>query len=497
MMPCVATRIGIGYPARGMRKAALALGLMIAAGAGGLALAGAGLGPSIAILAGLLILAGVVTFFDVSTGDLAFWAVALLLFTVTWNGIRVGGGGFGNVFMAIAFAAVITHVVVEKRPLPLPPWLFIAGLGFLLAGLLSMVFPPNPQVAQQSILTQLTVASQINIQSAAQVPSNELELAKYELSVILIPILIATVGTTVGRCRRLINLFVAGALVNAAAGVLDHVGIHLGPVPYSNARSAGLTVQSNYLALTCAIAIPMAMLWFGRSRRWTLAGAVAVPLLLGGVYASGSRAGFVSGLLAVVLPILLVPRLRPAISAVLPFLGMALVLVFTFTHVGSKILQQVRLGGSSTTTAVSDYRRSTAASVAWSQIQARPVEGVGFSVIAYAHDIYLELLDAGGMIAMLAFAVFLAGVMNSAVKSRAGPLREEAIVCGVAVAVWLINGIFDNQVADKYLYVVPGLLLAIARTTWLCGPQHAVPRSETAPRAALAHPQTLAGVGAP
>ena len=32
----------------------------------------------------------------------------------------------------------------------------------------------------------------------------------------------------------------------------------------------------------------------------------------------------------------------------------------------------------------------------------------------------------------------------------------------VAILMWLVNGLFDNQVADKYLFVVPGLLLAMA-----------------------------------
>ncbi len=55
------------------------------------------------------------------------------------------------------------------------------------------------------------------------------------------------------------------------------------------------------------------------------------------------------------------------------------------------------------------------------QIKARPIEGVGFSVIANAHNIYLELLDAGGMIALAAFLVFLGGLVQSLRRSRAGP----------------------------------------------------------------------------
>jgi hypothetical protein len=73
------------------------------------------------------------------------------------------------------------------------------------------------------------------------------------------------------------------------------------------------------------------------------------------------------------------------------------------------------------------------------------------------------------------------------------------------VIAWLTNGVFDNQLADKYLYVVPGLILALSRA--VAGTQAEVdePASELAPHAgvlapvdvppALApEPQTLVGV---
>jgi hypothetical protein len=450
-----------------MRKAALALSLIFAAGAGGLFLAGLGLGLAFGAVAGLCVVAGVIIFFGVGTDDLALSAVGLLVLTVTWNGIRVAGGAFGDVFLALAFAAVVAYVVAEKRPVPLPPWLLLAGIGFFLAGLLSMVFPPGTSVVQRSVVTQLTIRQQTGSVGLAVAPSDLGTLIKYELSFGLIPLLIAAVGTTPRRCLRLVNLWTAGAVVNACVGVADYVGIaHVTPVPISAGRSAGLTVQANYLALTCVIAIPTAMLWFGRSRRWTWAGLFGVPALLGGVYASGSRAGTVAALGAVAATVVVVPRLRPRLAVVLPVAGMALVLVLMFTNVGHKILNQVRLGSSNSTSG-SDYQRSLQATAAWDQIQARPLQGVGFSVIANAHDIYLELLDAGGVIALAAFAVFCGGVAAAARRAVLGTQREEALALAVAMLVWLANGVFDNQLADKYLYVVPGLLLALSRTVML------------------------------
>jgi hypothetical protein len=68
---------------------------------------------------------------------------------------------------------------------------------------------------------------------------------------------------------------------------------------------------------------------------------------------------------------------------------------------------------------------------------------------------------------LASFLAFLGGMVASLRRALSGPLRDEAIVCGVGILAWLANGVFDNQVADKYLYFIPGLLFAIARTTWL------------------------------
>lgn len=432
----------------------------------------------------------------VGTEKLALLAVSVLVFTVTWNGIRVAGGAFGDGFMALAFAAVLAYVLGAKRPPPLPPWLLVAAVGFVLAGLLTIIFPPSIAVVQRSLVAQITIKLQDGATGIATAPSNGGELIKYELGFLLIPLMIAIVATTRERCIALLNLWTAGAIVNAAVGIADFGGLHIAPVPFSDNRSAGLAIQSNYLALTCALAIPMAMLWFGRSRRWTWAGLIGVPLLLGGVYASGSRAGTVAAALAAAATVALVPRLRPGLRYVVPVGGMALVLLLTFTNTGSKILHQLRLGSSSTSTSVSDSQRSLEAHAAWAQIKSRPVEGVGFSVIANAHDIYLELLDAGGAIALASFLVFIGGLLQSARRALQGTMSAEATACAIAIVVWLANGIFDNQLADKYLYVVPGLLVAIAQTTRAQSSERAPERTPVAATPGRAPIHELARSGA-
>jgi 4-amino-4-deoxy-L-arabinose transferase-like glycosyltransferase len=103
------------------------------------------------------------------------------------------------------------------------------------------------------------------------------------------------------------------------------------------------------------------------------------------------------------------------------------------------------------------------------------------------------------VIALAAFGVFIGGLAKSLrIALRNGVLREEALVCGIAIATWLINGVFDNQVADKYLYVIPGLLFAVGRTSWLMSPDSDVefapaaePLPVAEPRRPLAPPQAV------
>jgi hypothetical protein len=58
--------------------------------------------------------------------------------------------------------------------------------------------------------------------------------------------------------------------------------------------------------------------------------------------------------------------------------------------------------------------------------------------------------------------VYCGGLGRAYVRARAGPLRDEATVIVASVLVWLVGGVFDNQLIDKFLYVMPGLLVAMA-----------------------------------
>ena len=363
--------------------------------------------------------------------------------------------------MVLAFAAVVVHVAVERRPVPLPPWLLVAATGFGFAALLVLVVPPSSELLNPALIDQRRQLNEAGQIVELGTRSDLAALVKFELALLLIPLMLATVGTTHQRIARLLDLWTISALVCALVAIVDYSGFHIAPTPIIGSRSSGLTIHPNYLALVCAMALPTALLWIARPGRWRPAGFAAVALLLGGELASGSRAGSVAIVLGLVVTVAAIPRLRRSFGVVAPAVGMILIAALLFTTTADDVIDQVRLGSDSGA-AGSEYQRERAFDVAVDQFAARPLQGVGLAAIQDAHNIYIQLLAAGGLIAFAAFLVFVAGLWSSLRRASHGPGRDAALAAAVAVFVWLVNGVFDSQLADKYLYVVPGLLIAMA-----------------------------------
>ncbi|MHB8694270.1 MAG: O-antigen ligase family protein [Solirubrobacteraceae bacterium] len=424
------------------------------------AIAAGGLGPAGGAAVGVLVI-GTVALLGISADRLMWGTICVLVLTITWNGIRIGAGGsFANVFLAMAFAALIVALVLERRAPLVPSWLMVAAIGFILSGLLTGIFPVSHALNNRALLAQESLAT---IPGYLPARSNVSYLFKFEFAIIVMPLIIANAVTTSARWRQLLDIWTVGATINAAAGLA-----HVGPTAINGTRAAGLTIHPNYLALSALMGIPPALTWIGRSRRWTWAGLVAVPVLAGGVYASGSRDGIVTLVGMVALTLVSVPRFRrrvlPTAPLILASVAAVVTLLLMFTNLGNRILSQVRLGGGARTgvgVSGSNSQRWLAAHVAFAQISARPIEGVGYSVIEDAQNIYLQVLAAGGVVAMASFLVYLGGLAAAARRAWRFAASDEVMAVSVVIVGWLVNGVFDSQLADKYVYVVPGLLVAM------------------------------------
>jgi len=422
----------------------------------------------LALAACVFLVVAVVILQSVPIERLAYYVVGAFVLFVTWNGLRVAGGGASNLFMVAAFLVVPLYVVQTRRAVPFPPWLFVAAGGFVVAAMVAYVFPPEHGLLSRSLISFRT-EFQSETPLGFLVPRSDFfMLVKFETALLLIPLLIAAVATTKERIERLMDLFLLSAVVNAAVALVDFLGVPIAPYATVAGRSSGLTIHPNYLALTCTVAIPLAVWWISRGGPWRLRGVIGLTLLLAGSYTSGSRAGAVTAVLGIVLTVAALPSLRPALRYVIPAGLAALIPLSLFTPLGGHILEQVRLGGSNTSG--SDAARAHLADIASDQFKADPVQGVGMGVIEDAHNIYLQLLAAGGLIAMTSFLIYVGGLANSVRRAFRGPLRDPAVAAGLSVFVWLVNGRYDAQLADKYLYVVPGFLVAIGYVATIRAP---------------------------
>ena len=454
--------------------------------------------PGVAIASGMAILAVVIALTLMPPDRLAFVLVGALVLVITWNGLRATGGAAANILLVLASIAVIAHAVVDRERVPIPTWLLLCAAGFIVAAFLVQMFPPSLGIQNRTTLqfNQMFLTADVPITVVGGNRSNVAALIKWEIALVIIPVLVAVAGSTPWRINRLLDLWTIGALINAFVGIADYSGFHtLAAEPLAGNRSAGLTLQPNYLALTACLALPTALRWAGRSRRGTQAALLATLILIGGEYTTGSRDGNVSFAVTLVLCFVFMPRLRPMLRYVLPAAVGALVLLLTLTHLGSQILNQVRLGGPVQNTIGSDNERAFFRHVAEAQISARPLTGIGFAVDNDAQNIYLQILASGGIIAMASFLAFIAGLAGCVRRSLRGPVREDAIAVGICIASWLINGYYDAQVADKYLYVLPGILMACARVSMRARAESAQAARLDFPVAVTA-PQALAPVGA-
>lgn len=453
-----------------VRKVRTPLAILLAALLGGVGLTAVGLSLMAAFAVSVTLLTTAVVILSVPTERLAYWAVGLMLVTITWNGVRVAGHAVVDFLMVVAFACVAVHVMAGRQPVPAPPWLVASGLGLCLSALLTMIFPPSPGLVRNPLIEQLQ-ATPTAITGPIRARSDSSSLFKFEIALIVLPIMVALVATNAKRCARFADLWALSAIVSATVAILDFSGLtHLSLILSGVMnRQSGLTLQPNHLALSCALALPVATLWLSREGRWRAAGLAGIALLLSGVYASGSRAGTVAALVAVVTTVGLVPSLRRALPPLLPVAGIVTVSLLMFTNAASQVVDQVRLNGASQSVAASDQERTFLAGLAINDISARPVYGVGYAVIDDAHDIYLQLLAAGGIIGLASFLVYCGGIVTLGRRVRMGRQRDLAAALGVSVLVWLGNGLVGTQVTDRYIYVPASVLLALS----------IVPRRET------------------
>jgi hypothetical protein len=407
----------------------------------------------------------------------SFWFVGIAVALMTFNAIRLHPNvTIADSVLVLAGIMLVYGLLVAPHILSaVPVWLLLAAGGLLVAALLAEILPPS-HLSNEVLASSPGLDSPQNrhigyVPTQEQImPANLSFALRLTASVFLLPLIIGLVCTSWQRVATLANVWLAGVAVNAAVATL--AGFHLldlqerlvghdhSLIGQDLLRLPGLTVHPNALSMACALTIPIAFTRMGAGGRVRYGALVA--LLATGIFFSGSRAGLVAAPAALVFLLVLQRRLR-ARTALIGIAASAAVVAYGLASgaLSSTIDRaQGASGASSDASRVADYQQ------ALDEVVGRPLVGHGFEVIRFAHSIPLELLHAGGIIALAAFAIFVIGAVRTGVdlgRDRLVPpeLQLLATALTASLGVWVLTALVENLVFDRYLYVPAGLLLGM------------------------------------
>ncbi|MET0931729.1 MAG: O-antigen ligase family protein, partial [Aeromicrobium sp.] len=257
--------------------------------------------------------------------------------------------------------------------------------------------------------------------------------------------------------------YVTGTCISAAQGrITGLVSV--------DGRYVGLTEHPNILGLTCLLGVTLVPFLLHETpprHRW-------IPLVAGalcayGIWMSGSRAALL-GAVAVVLLYLLVSR---SIEHALLLFGLSIIPFYLVVRAfssssadGSSPLGRLRGGGSAT---LSDLDRENLARIAIDRFTDHPLIGAGFADAAEAHNIYLQVAGAGGVIAL----VFYLLIMVSAVRQPL-LLGSRHRLLALPVMGYLLMGPLTPLLWDRYIWCVLALPFLVPRSDERGSGDHAV-----------------------
>lgn len=342
--------------------------------------------------------------------------------------------------------------------------LLASGVTLVAAGLVEhYAWPPYPRLALIGAgVLALSVALSAALQSGGARPTGVFFLT----GVVLTPLVVGAGTRSRTALLIAILMWLSSAAANGVVAFLDFKHLtDIGGLTVDG-RANGLTVQPNYLGLACAMLIPVGVVLFVAVPKLVLRVSVAALIICAaiGLLVSGSRAATLGVLFGLVMVPLLGYRRRLQ-TVVLTLAAFATVGV-GYAVSASAFVSLQRLTGQLPGVQAADLARIDAWQAALNQIATSPVIGSGYSAVAVAHDLALQVLVSGGAIGLLGYALFIAAFVILGVhccRDRTLDRQLSVLSAGLtaSASVFLINGVVSDQIYDRFLYWPFGLLLAI------------------------------------
>jgi hypothetical protein len=293
------------------------------------------------------------------------------------------------------------------------------------------------------------IGSQFSVDLGASISA----IIRFGLAAVGVPLVFVALGPTRAELRVLAWAFIAGAAVNSVAGVITYNPL---------SRGVGFSTHSNHLAAACLLASGLAAgLFLTSSRRasWTAAALWGVLLL--GILKSGSRAGALGEAILIAILILTTGSTRILRWCVGVVVGVAALLAFNVIPYDEQDAIG-RLLGRDPYVAQSDFERAQYRAKAIEGIEQHPLTGAGFEEARVAHNVYLQVWGAAGLLGLAGLAVLWVAGVGGLVHGMSG----DRWVLGVAAAVvsFLVIAVASNILWDRYLWFALALFVTSRRT---------------------------------
>lgn len=420
------------------------------------------------LLGAVAALGAVVVFTAADLVKVGVGATYLSAATLSWNGWFVGPLRPGDVLPLLALLSFAFGAPAQAFRSP-PWWIKQLAYGLVLLALLLVLFPTPTSFLDQRVVLGAEGNPVVRNNNDLDVV-NLLVTLKFIIAIAAVPVCFAAAALLRRQAVRwMAILFCVGNAVQGFAGFADRefgagIGQLLTGLPAQGDRAVGFSNHPNFLAEALVLAAPFAC-WLITSRfgieRWV--GAVSLLGITLGTYASGSRGGTVCVLIAIVLAFVLLPRTRGSAPAiVLGGVAAMGVVAVVFPSIGLAILKATRLYGNDTTEG-SDTVRDRVADQGIRDFLYSPIKGIGMQASTDASQVYLQQLQAGGLVLFTIMTVYLvAAAWDSFRHIRNTPIA--AAICAAVLAKVPMNFV-ETSLTDRFYYLPEAILAALLAVT--------------------------------
>ena len=304
---------------------------------------------------------------------------------------------------------------------------------------------------------------------------------KFIISIFILPsVMCLLVDGKEERLVIIVEMMVIGAVLNALISVLQVLQIVPLTIGFSGEewinRYSGFSPHPNHLGLHCAFAVPF--VYLRCYRRSDLLGkevfVIFISLLVSGIFLSGSRAAIVAFIMTIMVVSFFTSKknflniilISISLYAFSQFISLSEVFSLVKTEKETNLFYGIsRFVGASQDTEESDAMRkaSTAQAIQdWSQ---SPLLGQGYSSIREAHNIYLQVMAAGGIIGLFGFLYILFGSVRSGLilykKAGSHSVLGKISLCATAgMLAYMTWGMVQNAIYDRFIYSILGIVAA-------------------------------------